>query len=57
MSRSALPNSTRKFLRKEKSRLRREILDPEEAKRKVQELMEKIFKEQAAAKNKPGPKQ
>ena len=45
MTKSNLPNSIRKFLRKEKARVRREILDSKEAEKKIQELVERIFKE------------
>ncbi|OGZ98580.1 MAG: hypothetical protein A3C07_03935 [Candidatus Sungbacteria bacterium RIFCSPHIGHO2_02_FULL_47_11] len=43
MAKSGLPKSVRRFLRKEKSRLRRDILNLEEAEKKVQELVSKIF--------------
>lgn len=50
MSKSGLPNSIRKFLRKEKARLRREILDSAEAERKITELVAEIFKKHNAEK-------
>lgn len=39
MSRSALSYSVRKFLRREKARIRREISDTKEAEKKIQELV------------------
>ena len=41
MVKSGLAHSVRKFLRREKSRLRREIFDPQEAEKKVKELVVK----------------
>jgi len=38
-----LPKSIRKYIRKEKARIRREILDLKEQERKIKELYEKIF--------------
>ena len=43
MSGSQLPNSLRKFLRREKSRIRRDVLSSSEAEQKVKELVEKVF--------------
>lgn len=42
MTKSRLPKSIRKYLRKEKARLRREILSLEEQNRKIRELYEKL---------------
>ena len=39
-----LPRSVRKFIRKEKARIRREILDLREQEKKIKELYEKFFK-------------
>jgi len=43
--RKRMPKSVRKFIRKEKARIRREVLDIEEQKKKIQELYEKIKKQ------------
>lgn len=45
MAKLKLPNSIRKFLRREKARLRREFSNIEEAERKIKEIVEKMFKE------------
>ncbi len=42
MAHSFLPFSLRKFIRREKSRLRREVLDPTEAEKKIREIVVKI---------------
>ncbi len=39
-----LPKSIRKYIRKEKARIRKEILDPEEQKKKIKELIERFYK-------------
>jgi len=39
-----LPKSIRKFIRKEKARIRREILDLKEQERLIQELYQKFLK-------------
>ncbi|PIR72676.1 MAG: hypothetical protein COU42_00405 [Candidatus Nealsonbacteria bacterium CG10_big_fil_rev_8_21_14_0_10_36_24] len=39
-----LPKSLRKFIRKEKARIRREVLNMEEQKKKIQQLYENIKK-------------
>jgi hypothetical protein len=44
MSKLRLPKSVRKWLRQEKARLRREILDPKEAEVKIRELVEELHK-------------
>ena len=44
MPKSNLPNSIRKFLRREKARLRRELSNSEEAENKIKEIVEKIFR-------------
>lgn len=43
MTRSKLPQSARKFLRKEKARIRRDVFDSEEQKKKITERIEKVF--------------
>lgn len=54
MAKSGLPSSIRKFLRKEKARIRREFLNAEEAEAKIKELALKMMgqynKEKAARK-------
>jgi len=45
MSKAGLPNSIRKFLRREKARIRREFSDSQEAELKIKELVAKIFEE------------
>lgn len=44
MAKSNLPNSIRKFLRREKARLRREFSNTEEAEKRIKEVVEKMFK-------------
>ncbi|MBZ9578690.1 hypothetical protein KJA14_02460 [Patescibacteria group bacterium] len=41
--RKRLPKSLRKFIRKEKARIRREVLDLKEQERLIQELYKKFF--------------
>ncbi|QQG44912.1 MAG: hypothetical protein HYW89_02765 [Candidatus Sungiibacteriota bacterium] len=43
MSRTELPNSIRKFLRREKARIRRGVFDSEEAEKRISELVAKTF--------------
>lgn len=43
MSRTELPHSIKKFLRREKARMRQEILDSHEAEKKIKELVDKTF--------------
>lgn len=43
MTKSGLPESVRKFLRREKARIRRENFDSAGAEKKIQELVVKIF--------------
>jgi hypothetical protein len=50
-----LPNSLKKYIRKEKARIKREFFDEKEQKEKIQELMEKlekIYKISGLSKNK-----
>lgn len=47
-----LPRSIRKFIRKEKARIRREILDLKMQEEKIKELYEKFFKNLNNIKNK-----
>jgi len=44
MAKKNLPKSTRKYIRKEKARIRREVLDLKERERLIAELYDKIFK-------------
>jgi len=39
-----LPKSIKKYIRKEKARIRREVLDLKEQEKKIQNLYENIFK-------------
>jgi len=50
MAKSGLPMSTRKFLRKEKARLRREFPDARLAEEKIRELVLKIIGEYTKSK-------
>ncbi|MDI6591622.1 MAG: hypothetical protein QME61_01660 [Patescibacteria group bacterium] len=43
MERKKLPRSIRKFIRKEKARIRREVLDIKQQQKLIQELYQKIF--------------
>lgn len=43
-----LPNSTRKFIRSEKARIRREILDPKKQEELIKEIYNKFFNKQPA---------
>jgi hypothetical protein len=45
MIKSGLPRSVRKFIRKEKSRIRREFFDTKEAEKKIQEFVAKMFEQ------------
>jgi hypothetical protein len=44
MSRKKLPKSLRKFIRQEKARIRREVLDIKEQEKQIQKLYEKFLK-------------
>jgi len=44
MKRKRLPRSLRKFIRKEKARIRREVLDSKEQERLINELYQKFFR-------------
>jgi len=44
MAKKKLPKSVRKYIRQEKARIRREVLNLEEQKRLIQELYENFFK-------------
>jgi len=44
MVKRRLPKSLRKFIRKEKARIRREVFDPKEQEKQIQELYQKNFK-------------
>ena len=43
MKEKRLPKSLRKYIRKEKARIRREVLEVKEQERLIQELYQKIF--------------
>lgn len=43
MTKSKLPKSVRKFIRKEKARIRREVFDIEEQERLLRELYQKFI--------------
>ena len=43
MTKTRLPKSLRKFLRREKARMRREVLGVGEVEKKIKELVEKTF--------------
>jgi len=45
MAKSNLSHSLRKFIRREKARLRREVLHPEEAEARIKELVSEIFEQ------------
>ena len=42
MKRKRLPKSLRKFIRQEKARIRREVLDMKEQEEKIKELYQKL---------------
>lgn len=44
MVKRRLPRSLRKFIRKEKARIRREVFDMKEQEKQIQELYQKFFK-------------
>jgi len=44
MKKKRLPKSLRKFIRKEKARIRREVLDIKEQKKLIQDLYKKFLK-------------
>jgi DNA replication initiation complex subunit (GINS family) len=46
MEKKKLPKSIRKFIRREKARIRREILGIKEQERLIQEIYQKFFKNQ-----------
>lgn len=46
-----LPKSIRKYIRTEKARIRREILDLKEQEKLIQELYQKIFKQYENTRN------
>jgi len=43
-----LPNSVRKFIRREKARIRREVLSLKEEEKMISQLYEKILKENSS---------
>ena len=46
MKRKRMPKSLRKYIRREKARIRREVLDVKEQEKLIQELYKKLFKKQ-----------
>jgi hypothetical protein len=44
MKRKRFPKSLRKYLRREKARIRREVLDTKEQEKQIQQLYEKIVR-------------
>jgi hypothetical protein len=46
MKRKRMPKSIRKFIRKEKARIRREVLDWKEQEKLINQLYERFLKEQ-----------
>jgi hypothetical protein len=44
MAKKKMPHSTRKYIRKEKSRIRRQVLDIKEQDKKIEELYQKATK-------------
>jgi len=51
MEKKKIPKSLRKFIRLEKSRIRREVLDIKEQKRLISELYQKISKKDENKRN------
>ncbi len=45
------PKSIRKYIRKEKARIRREVLDIKEQEKLIQELYQKLFKKDESTRN------
>ena len=45
MARKRLPKSLRKFLRKEKARIRREVLDLKEQEKQIHQLYQRFLKQ------------
>ena len=43
MAKSKLPKSVRKYIRREKAKIRRMFVDPKEVENKIQELTAKFF--------------
>jgi hypothetical protein len=46
-----MPKSLRKYIRREKARIRREVLDIKEQERLIQELYQKFLKQNASQRN------
>jgi len=57
MGKKKLPESLRKYIRKEKARIRREVLDLKEQERIIRELYQKFFKNQRKSATAASPKQ
>ena len=56
MKRKRLPRSLRKFIRREKARIRREILDLKEQEKLINELYQKFFKDSTKVEKKKSKK-
>jgi len=52
MKNKTFPKSIRKFIRKEKSRIRRQVLDIKEQEEQIKQLYEKFLKNKSKNKNK-----
>ena len=57
MKRKRLQKSIKKFIRKEKARIRREVLDIKEQEKQIQELCQKFFKNQRKSATAASPRQ
>jgi len=53
MRRKKLPKSLRKYIRQEKARIRREVLDSKEQEKLINELYKKILKQHENKRNLP----
>ena len=52
MAKSNLPKSIRKFLRREKAKIRGKVSYTEDTEKKITELMERVAREYSVSKNK-----
>jgi len=53
MGRKKMPRSIRKFIRREKARIRREVLDIKKQEELINQLYKKLLKEDEIKSNKP----
>lgn len=51
MKKKRLPKSLRKYIRQEKARIRREVLDTKELEEKIQEIYQRFFKKKIKNEN------